>query len=116
MAMLRLNRVFSLTRFRTTASLSCAQNHHSCALLNPCGAKTVRKGVCENTLIFLGTIYNHKMQSSALQEIIGGVEGSDRKGRDADKMFLYDIVNNTRSGLDVDKIGIVEIKTKRQIV
>ena len=56
------------------------------------------------------------MQSSALQEIIGGVEGSDRKGRDADKMFLYDIVNNTRSGLDVDKIGIVEIKTKRHIV
>ena len=39
-----LIRVFSLTRFRTTASLSCAQNHHSCTLLNPCGAKTVRKG------------------------------------------------------------------------
>ena len=45
------NRVFSQTRFRTTASLSCTQNHHSCTLLNPCGAKTVRKRVCENTLM-----------------------------------------------------------------
>ena len=44
-------RVFSRTRFRTTASLSCAQNHHSCTLLNPCDTKTVRKYVCENTLL-----------------------------------------------------------------
>lgn len=39
------------------------------------------------------------------KEIIGGVEGSARVGRGPDKIFLYDIVNNTRSGLDVDKIG-----------
>lgn len=40
-----------------------------------------------------------------IQEIIQGVEGAARKGRGQDKIFLYDIVNNTRSGLDVDKIG-----------
>ena len=50
-------RVFSQTRFRTTASLSCAQNHHSCTLLNPCGAKTVRKGVCEKTLMLSHCAY-----------------------------------------------------------
>jgi len=32
------------------------------------------------------------------------VEEKDRVGRPAEKFYLYDIVNNTRSGLDVDKI------------
>ena len=44
------------------------------------------------------------------KEIIGGVEGSARVGRGPGKMFLYDIVNNTRSGLDVDKIGAKHCK------
>lgn len=39
-----------------------------------------------------------------IEEIIGGVKGSDRKGRMPEKSYLYDIVNNTRSGLDVDKL------------
>ena len=39
-----------------------------------------------------------------IEEIIGGVEGKNRKGRSSRKFFLYDIVNNTRSGLDVDKL------------
>mmetsp|Transcript_582 Transcript_582/g.986 ORF Transcript_582/g.986 Transcript_582/m.986 type:complete len:707 (+) Transcript_582:1-2121(+) len=39
-----------------------------------------------------------------IEEIISGVEEKDRIGRPAEKFYLYDIVNNTRSGLDVDKI------------
>ena len=39
-----------------------------------------------------------------VEEIIGGVEGKKRQGRPSRKFFLYDIVNNTRSGLDVDKL------------
>ena len=35
------------------------------------------------------------------------MDGSERRGRGPNKIFLYDIVNNTRSGLDVDKIGTV---------
>jgi len=39
-----------------------------------------------------------------IEEIIGGVKESCRKGRSYRKFFLYDIVNNSRSGLDVDKL------------
>ena len=39
-----------------------------------------------------------------IEEIIGGVEGANRRGRGPNKFFLYDIVNNTKSGLDVDKL------------
>jgi HD superfamily phosphohydrolase len=39
-----------------------------------------------------------------IEEIIGGVEGVHRMGRGPNKFFLYDIVNNTKSGLDVDKL------------
>jgi len=38
-----------------------------------------------------------------IEEIISG-EKKNRKGRGPDKSFLYDVVNNTRSGLDVDKL------------
>jgi deoxynucleoside triphosphate triphosphohydrolase SAMHD1 len=38
-----------------------------------------------------------------IEEIILGVKDSDRRGREPSKFYLYDIVNNTRSGLDVDK-------------
>jgi len=34
--------------------------------------------------------------------MIGGVSESDRRGRSSDKFFLYDIVNNNRSGNDDD--------------
>ena len=39
-----------------------------------------------------------------IEEIIRGVKETERKGRLADKFYLYDIVNNMRSGLDVDKL------------
>jgi HD superfamily phosphohydrolase len=39
-----------------------------------------------------------------IEEVIGGVKESDREGRPASKFFLYDIVNNALSGLDVDKL------------
>ena len=39
-----------------------------------------------------------------IEEIIGGERENSRKGRTPDKFYLYDVVNNTRSGLDVDKL------------
>ncbi|CAM9504587.1 unnamed protein product [Pylaiella littoralis] len=39
-----------------------------------------------------------------IEEMILGTPEQDRKGRGPEKEFLYDIVNNTRSGLDVDKL------------
>ena len=39
-----------------------------------------------------------------IEEIIQGTKEHERRGRGAEKFFLYDIVNNTRSGLDVDKL------------
>jgi HD superfamily phosphohydrolase len=39
-----------------------------------------------------------------IKEIIAGTKEKDRKGRSREKFYLYDIVNNSRSGLDVDKL------------
>lgn len=39
-----------------------------------------------------------------ITEIIRGTKNKDRIGRTREKFFLYDIVNNSRSGLDVDKL------------
>lgn len=39
-----------------------------------------------------------------IEEIIRGTKESERKGRCFEKFYLYDIVNNSRSGLDVDKL------------
>jgi HD superfamily phosphohydrolase len=39
-----------------------------------------------------------------IEEVIGGVPEGKRKGRPPHKFYLYDIVNNTRNGLDVDKL------------
>jgi deoxynucleoside triphosphate triphosphohydrolase SAMHD1 len=39
-----------------------------------------------------------------IEEIISGTPEKKRKARTAEKFYLYDIVNNTRSGLDVDKL------------
>lgn len=39
-----------------------------------------------------------------VEEIIAGTNESERKGRPSEKFYLYDIVNNSRSGLDVDKL------------
>jgi HD superfamily phosphohydrolase len=39
-----------------------------------------------------------------IEEIISGTDEKVRKGRKPEKFFLYDIVNNCRSGLDVDKL------------
>jgi HD superfamily phosphohydrolase len=39
-----------------------------------------------------------------IEEIIRGTKEKDRRGRPFEKFYLYDIVNNSRSGLDVDKL------------
>lgn len=39
-----------------------------------------------------------------IEEIIAGTKEDKRKGRGPEKFYLYDIVNNSRSGLDVDKL------------
>ena len=39
-----------------------------------------------------------------IEEIIAGTSENNRKGRSYEKFYLYDIVNNSRSGLDVDKL------------
>jgi HD superfamily phosphohydrolase len=43
-----------------------------------------------------------------IEEIIGGVSEKQRRGRGPEKFYLYDIVNNNRSGLDVDKLDYFE--------
>lgn len=47
-----------------------------------------------------------------IEEIIGGVDTTARRGREPNKFFLYDIVNNTRSGLDVDKLDYYQRDVK----
>jgi HD superfamily phosphohydrolase len=44
------------------------------------------------------------LDKTFIEEIINGTDEAKRRGRDANKFYLYDIVNNTRSGLDVDKL------------
>eukprot|EP01035_Chromulina_nebulosa_P029349 gene29349-38883_t len=39
-----------------------------------------------------------------IEEIIRGTKEKDRIGRPVEKFYLYDIVNNNRSGLDMDKV------------
>ena len=39
-----------------------------------------------------------------IREIVAGTAESKRVGRASNKFYLYDIVNNSRSGLDVDKL------------
>ena len=39
-----------------------------------------------------------------IEEIIGGTKEDVRTGRGKEKSYLYDIVNNIRSGMDVDKL------------
>lgn len=39
-----------------------------------------------------------------IEEMIRGTEASQRRGRGASKHWMYDIVSNMRSGLDVDKM------------
>ena len=39
-----------------------------------------------------------------IKEIIAGTKEGSRRGRTAEKFWMYDIVNNSRSGLDVDKL------------
>ena len=45
-----------------------------------------------------------KQDQIFIEEIIGGEKERTRTGRAPDKFYLYDVVNNTRSGLDVDKL------------
>jgi HD superfamily phosphohydrolase len=39
-----------------------------------------------------------------IKEIVAGTKEEKRQGRGRDKFWMYDIVNNSRSGLDVDKL------------
>lgn len=48
------------------------------------------------------------LDKTFIEEIIRGTNEVKRKGRDPDKYYLYDIVNNTRSGLDVDKLDYLQ--------
>lgn len=49
--------------------------------------------------------YNLSAQDQTfIEEMIEGKEEEKRVGRPKGKFYLYDIVNNTRSGLDLDKI------------
>lgn len=45
-----------------------------------------------------------EIDETFIVEMIGGTPEKERKGRSRNKSYLYDIVNNTRSGLDVDKM------------
>lgn len=51
-----------------------------------------------------------------IEEMILGTPQEDRKGRAPDKEFLYDIVNNTRSGLDVDKLDYFKRDARNSLV
>jgi len=46
----------------------------------------------------------HFNDMTFVEEIINGTPEAQRVGRDRDKFYLYDVVNNLRSGLDVDKL------------
>ena len=43
-----------------------------------------------------------------IKELIFGTPEKERRGRDANKFFLYEIINNTRNGIDVDRYVFVE--------
>lgn len=45
-----------------------------------------------------------EVDETLIYEIISGTKEADRRGRVPGKFYLYDIVNNSRSGLDVDKL------------
>ncbi|CAM9779348.1 unnamed protein product [Ectocarpus sp. 8 AP-2014] len=50
-----------------------------------------------------------------IEEMILGTPEEQRKGRCSDKEFLYDIVNNTRSGLDVDKLDYFQRDARNSV-
>ncbi|CAM9732298.1 unnamed protein product [Laminaria digitata] len=50
-----------------------------------------------------------------IEEMILGTREEARRGRGADKEFLYDIVNNTRSGLDVDKLDYFQRDARNSV-
>jgi len=54
--------------------------------------------------IDLGQYGLSPLDQTFIEEIIGGEPESSRTGRAPDKFYLYDVVNNTRSGFDVDKL------------
>lgn len=50
-----------------------------------------------------------------IEEMILGTPEEARKGRGSEKEFLYDIVNNTRSGLDVDKLDYFQRDARNSV-
>lgn len=50
-----------------------------------------------------------------IEEMILGTREEERKGRGPEKEFLYDIVNNTRSGLDVDKLDYFQRDARNSV-
>lgn len=50
-----------------------------------------------------------------IEEMVLGTREEERKGRGPEKEFLYDIVNNTRSGLDVDKLDYFQRDARNSV-
>eukprot|EP01038_Epipyxis_sp_PR26KG_P010069 gene10069-13529_t len=68
------------------------------------GSIRMLKHIIEKHCIDLSLFGLSEIDQLFIEEIIGGVEESKRQGRERNKFYLYDIVNNIRSGLDVDKL------------
>lgn len=58
----------------------------------------------DNSIDLVGDYGFDPIDVTFIEEIIRGTDESDRKGREESKFFLYDVVNNARSGLDMDKL------------
>lgn len=64
------------------------------------------------------TAYNPPLRAKDvrfIEEMILGTPEEEREGRGKDKEFLYDIVNNTRSGLDVDKLDYFQRDARNSV-
>ena len=68
------------------------------------GSVQMIKYLLKKNKIRLSTYGLSEVDILFIEEIIGGVTEASRRGRGPEKFFLYDIVNNSRNGLDVDKL------------
>ena len=67
-------------------------------------------GLDERDMLFIKELIRGKEDAP-----VGNDEGRKhkmREGRDADKSFLYDIINNVDSGFDVDRLDYLQVKPK----
>jgi hypothetical protein len=64
-------------------------------------------GLDERDMVFIKELIRGKEKAP-----VGNDEGREHKmrvGRDADKSFLYDIINNVDSGFDVDRLDYLQV-------